>query len=127
MPGTGTPAPFAAGPPQRRVGAAESDHPSLARRPTHLGACSLALGPSRPTGQDILTYITDLYHAVTSPNVRELDQVQKMKKYLSFIAPAAEPTGQFLHAIRRVTTKADFFATCERWLVEAATTPRRLA
>ena len=83
--------------------------------------------PSRPTGQDILTYITDLYHAVTSPNVRELDQVQKMKKYLSFIAPAAEPTGQFLHAIRRVTTKADFFATCERWLVEAATTPRRLA
>lgn len=72
--------------------------------------------PTLPSGHDVLEYITSLYQAVCSPDVRELDQVQKMKKYLGFIAPGAEPTGQFLHEIRRVTTKANFFDTCSRWL-----------
>lgn len=69
-----------------------------------------------PTGQDMLAYLDDLYHAVTQPNVNELAQVQKMKKYLGFVGVGVEPTGQFLHEIRRVTTKADFFATCRKYL-----------
>ena len=72
--------------------------------------------PTLPTGHGVLEYITSLYHAVCSPDVRELDQVQKMKKYLGFIAPGVEPTGQFLHEIRRVTTKTEFFNTCSKWL-----------
>ena len=39
-----------------------------------------------------------------------------MKKYLNFIGLGVEPTGQFLHAIRRVMTKADFFRVCTEFL-----------
>jgi hypothetical protein len=48
--------------------------------------------------------------------VTESAQVQKMKKYLNFIGLGVEPTGQFLHQIRRVSTKADFFRVCEEFL-----------
>jgi len=60
----------------------------------------------------LLDYIGALFDAVCSADVPEKSQVQKMKKYLNFIAIGAEPTGQFLHQIRRVTTRAEFFAVC---------------
>jgi tRNA-dihydrouridine synthase B len=69
-----------------------------------------------PSGREVLDYVRALYDAVTSPDVRELVQVQKMKKYLNFIGVGVEPTGQFLHQIRRVSTKADFFRVCEEFL-----------
>ena len=71
---------------------------------------------TRPTGRDVLAYIHALYEAVCSPDVRELSQVQNMKKYLNFIGLGVEPTGEFLHAIRRVTTRADFFRICDEHL-----------
>jgi tRNA-dihydrouridine synthase B len=70
----------------------------------------------RPRGVDVLAYIHALYEAVCSPDVRELSQVQNMKKYLNFIGLGVEPTGEFLHAIRRVTTRADFFRICSDFL-----------
>jgi hypothetical protein len=48
--------------------------------------------------------------------VKESSQVQKMKKYLNYIAVGAEPSGKFLHDIRRVTTRAEFFRVCETFL-----------
>jgi len=69
-----------------------------------------------PTGQDVLAYVFALYEAVCSPDVRELSQVQKMKKYMNYLGVGVEPAGQFLHQIRRVTTKADFFRVCEAFL-----------
>jgi tRNA-dihydrouridine synthase len=69
-----------------------------------------------PRGRDVLDYIRALYDAVCTPGVRELSQVQKMKKYLNFIGAGVEPTGAFLHVIRRVTTRADFFRVCEAHL-----------
>jgi hypothetical protein len=39
-----------------------------------------------------------------------------MKKYMNFIAAGIDAEGKFLHEIRRVTTEADFFSTCERYL-----------
>src|SRR5262249_25599173 len=48
-----------------------------------------------PTGRDVLAYIHALYAAVLSPEVREVSQVQNMKKYLNYIADGVEPTGQF--------------------------------
>jgi tRNA-dihydrouridine synthase B len=69
-----------------------------------------------PTGQDVLAYVLALYEAVCSPDVRELSQVQKMKKYMNYLGVGVEPAGQFLHQIRRVTTKADFFRVCEAFL-----------
>jgi hypothetical protein len=48
--------------------------------------------------------------------VRESAQVQKMKKYMNYLGMGVEPTGQFLHQIRRVTTKSDFFSVCDSFL-----------
>jgi tRNA-dihydrouridine synthase B len=69
-----------------------------------------------PRGLDVLNYVRALYEAVCSPDVRESAQVQKMKKYLNYLGVGVEPTGQFLHEIRRVTTQKDFFRVCEKFL-----------
>ncbi|HET7624451.1 MAG TPA: tRNA-dihydrouridine synthase family protein [Verrucomicrobiae bacterium] len=69
-----------------------------------------------PTGLDVLDYVRSLYEAVCSPDVSESAQVQKMKKYMNYLGVGVEPTGQFLHQIRRVTTKADFFRVCAEFL-----------
>jgi hypothetical protein len=39
-----------------------------------------------------------------------------MKKYLNFIGLGVEPTGEFLHGVRRATSRADFFALCREFL-----------
>jgi tRNA-dihydrouridine synthase B len=70
----------------------------------------------QPQGRDVLEYIRALYEAVCSPDVREISQVQKMKKYLNFIGLGVEPTGAFLHAIRRAVTRAEFFLICAEYL-----------
>ena len=69
-----------------------------------------------PTGRDVLHYITTLYEAVCTPGVREASQVQKMKKYLNYLGVGVEPTGKFLHDIRRVSTRAGFFRVCTEHL-----------
>jgi nifR3 family TIM-barrel protein len=69
-----------------------------------------------PRGVDVLAYVRALYEAVCSPDARESAQVQKMKKYMNYLGVGVEPTGQFLHQIRRVTTTADLFHVCEEYL-----------
>jgi tRNA-dihydrouridine synthase len=68
--------------------------------------------PFMPTGRDVLDYIAALYEAVCTPDVPEKSQVQKMKKYLNFVGVGVEPSGAFLHEMRRSTTKADLFRIC---------------
>jgi len=69
-----------------------------------------------PCGHDVLGYVRALYDAVCSPDVRESAQVQKMKKYMNYLGVGAEPSGGFLHQVRRVTARADFFSVCEAFL-----------
>ena len=69
-----------------------------------------------PRGHDVLDYVRALYDAVCKPGIRENAQVQKMKKYLNYLGLGVEPTGKFLHDIRRVTTRATFFAVCTEHL-----------
>lgn len=69
-----------------------------------------------PRGHDVLAYLRALYHAVCSPDAPEPAQVQRMKKYMNYLGMGVEPTGQFLHRIRRVTTKKEFFGVCEEFL-----------
>jgi tRNA-dihydrouridine synthase len=69
-----------------------------------------------PRGVDVLAYVRALYEAVCSPDVRESAQVQKMKKYMNYLGVGVEPTGQFLHQIRRVTTTANLFRVCGEFL-----------
>jgi tRNA-dihydrouridine synthase B len=69
-----------------------------------------------PRGHDVVEYIRSLYEAVCSPQIREASQVQKMKKYLNYLGIGVEPSGQFLHQIRRVSTRADLLRVCDEFL-----------
>ena len=72
--------------------------------------------PFVPVGREVLHYIRSLYQAVRPAHIGVAAHVQKMKKYLNFLGLGVEPTGQFLHQIRRVTTEEAFFAVCEQHL-----------
>lgn len=69
-----------------------------------------------PRGHDVLEYVTALYESTSPPDVPERALVQKMKKYMNFIGAGVEPSGRFLHEIRRVNTKADFFRICTEFM-----------
>ena len=70
--------------------------------------------PALPTGHDVLAYVQALYDSYSSEDVPEKSQVQKMKKYMNFLGEGIGP--EFLHDIRRVTTKAEFFQICRKAL-----------
>jgi tRNA-dihydrouridine synthase B len=70
----------------------------------------------QPHGHDVMEYVRALYNAVCSPDVREAAQVQKMKKYMNYLGVGVESTGQFLHEIRRVRAKGEFFRVCQEYL-----------
>ncbi len=69
---------------------------------------------TQPSGREVLSYIHDLYETVCDPSIRDPKGVQKIKKYANFIGEGMSP--EFLHAVRRVGTKADFFALCTEHL-----------
>jgi tRNA-dihydrouridine synthase len=69
-----------------------------------------------PRGVDVLSYVHGLYESVTSPTMNENAHVQKMKKYMNYLGLGVEPTGSFLHQIRRVSTRQEFFRVCEEFL-----------
>lgn len=72
--------------------------------------------PRLPTGREVSRYITELYHEVKPPNVRESALVQKMKKYMNYLGLGVDPGGQFLHEIRRASSETGFFAICDKFL-----------
>lgn len=72
--------------------------------------------PFVPRGRDVLAYVRALCRAACSPGARESSQVQRMKKYMNYLAVGVEPTGQFLHQIRRAENWGDFFRVCEKFL-----------
>ena len=78
---------------------------------------------TQPTGREVLGYVRALYEAVCTPGVPESAQVQKMKRYMNFLGLGVEPGGVFLHDIRRVSTKAAFFAVCEAFMDHAGQMP----
>jgi len=69
-----------------------------------------------PRGIDVLSYVQRLYEAVALPDAKENAHVQKMKKYMNYLGLGVEPTGQFLHQIRRVSARGEFFRVCEEFL-----------
>lgn len=69
-----------------------------------------------PRGHDVLRYLGELFEAVRPTQIPEAVHVQKMKKYLNYIGVGIEPSGGFLHKIRRVTSQREFFAVCEAFL-----------
>jgi tRNA-dihydrouridine synthase len=70
----------------------------------------------QPTGRDVLAYLEGLFEATRSPGFTERSHVQRVKKYVTFVGLGIEPTGDFLHQIRRVATEADFDRVCRAFL-----------
>jgi nifR3 family TIM-barrel protein len=66
-----------------------------------------------PIGREVLAYVRALYDAKFNPDVPQSVRVQSMKKYMNFLGLGVDPSGKFLHDIRRVQTDADFFRACE--------------
>ena len=79
--------------------------------------------PRLPVGREVLAYLRDLFETVRPPDIPERAQVAKMKKYLNFLAVGAEPSGQFLHDIRRVESETEFFRVCEAFLTHDRSMP----
>lgn len=73
---------------------------------------------SSPTLRDLHGYITDLFHAIPKPGATEKQHVKKMKRYMNYIGQGIDSDDQFLFRIRRAETKADFFATCDDFLLK---------
>lgn len=72
--------------------------------------------PTVPVGQDLLDYVLMLYEETARERVDFVEEkhVQKMKKYLVFIAQGHDPA--FEHQIRRVRTYQEFSDTCSAHL-----------
>ncbi len=66
-----------------------------------------------PTGREVLGYIRQLWDSQVTPDAKELAQVQRLKKFMNFIGEGVVPAELFLHDVRRVTTRSDFFKLCE--------------
>lgn len=72
---------------------------------------------TRLTLADVRDYIERLYRATAVPELVERYHVNKMKKYLNFVGQSVDPTGAFLHDMRRTETEVELFAVCDRHLV----------
>jgi tRNA-dihydrouridine synthase B len=57
----------------------------------------------------VLAYIRQLWESQVTPEAQESAQVQRLKKFMNFIGEGVPPAEQFLHEIRRVATRHDFF------------------
>jgi tRNA-dihydrouridine synthase len=71
----------------------------------------------RPTLADVREYVGRLYHATATAELPERAHVNKMKKYLNFVGQSVDPTGAFLHEMRRTETEAGLFEVCDRHLL----------
>jgi len=69
----------------------------------------------QPNADDVLTYVEALYETVVMPNTREIDQVNRVKKHLSFFGPGLAEPEAFLHDMRRCTTRQGLMAVCARF------------
>jgi tRNA-dihydrouridine synthase len=73
--------------------------------------------PLRLTLADVREYIERLYRATANADFPERAHVNKMKKYLNFVGQSVDPTGAFLHDMRRTETEAELFSVCDRHLL----------
>lgn len=71
----------------------------------------------RPTLADVRDYVEHLYGATQTPGIPERLHVNKMKKYLNFVGQGVDPTGAFVHDMRRAETEAGLFEVCDRHLL----------
>ncbi len=70
-----------------------------------------------PTLADVRGYIEHLYRETQTSGIPERFHVNKMKKYLNFVGQSVDPSGAFLHDMRRAESESQLFAVCDRHLL----------
>ena len=73
----------------------------------------------RPTKLDLLAYVEELFDEVGKAiprNYVESGHVQRIKRFLNYIAIGVDADGTFLYDIRRIKTAAEFHEVCNRHL-----------
>ncbi|MCP5521882.1 MAG: tRNA-dihydrouridine synthase family protein [Verrucomicrobiales bacterium] len=80
------------------------------------GTADAPNAPVLPTGREVQAYIEALFEATAAPGLTAISHVQRIKKHMNFLALGVDPSGEFLHHVRRVRTQADFFALCREHL-----------
>jgi tRNA-dihydrouridine synthase len=69
-----------------------------------------------PTGQQVLTYIQELWEETWHAESTGPQHVHSMKRYLNFIGAGITGDGQFLDRIRRARSQPEFFSICQHYL-----------
>lgn len=72
---------------------------------------------TRVTLRDVRDYVERLYRETQIPGLLERFHVNKMKKYLNFVGQSVDPSGAFLHDMRRAETEVALFSICDRHLL----------
>ena len=67
-----------------------------------------------PKGREVLAYIEALWESQASFDAPEKVQCERMKKFMNYLGEGVE--GDFLHRIRRSTTRNEFFQICREFL-----------
>ncbi|MEZ0299829.1 MAG: tRNA dihydrouridine synthase [Candidatus Methylacidiphilales bacterium] len=71
----------------------------------------------RPTLLDVRAYIERLSQETRRENTSERPHLGQMKKFLNFIAPGLGGTDDFVQALRRTSSLAEMFHTCDEHLL----------
>jgi tRNA-dihydrouridine synthase len=66
---------------------------------------------------DVRGYVEHLYRETRDPAIPERAHVNKMKKYLNFVGQGVDPTGAFLHDMRRAESEEGLLSLCDRHLL----------
>jgi tRNA-dihydrouridine synthase len=75
-------------------------------------------GAMVPLLRDVREYVDDLWRAAERPELLDRNRLNRMKKFLNFVGQGVDPEGRFLHEMRRAREVDEFFAICDRHLLE---------
>lgn len=75
------------------------------------------------TLKDVNAYVHRLFEATQRDSIPEQAHVNRMKKFLNFVGQGVDPTGAFLHDMRRTHSAAELFAVCDRHLLSEPDAP----
>jgi len=69
-----------------------------------------------PDGRQVLAYVRRLTEAASWPGASETSRIARLKKHMNYLGVGVEPTGRFLHRIRRAASMNEFNGICEEFL-----------
>ena len=60
--------------------------------------------------------VHNLFDSTQAPGLTEVSHVQRIKKYMNYLGVGVEPSGEFLHRVRRVARRDEFLTLCAKFL-----------